>query len=70
MLHGPLWLVTVCLLPLMDLSLAITVNIGSFIFWAYCLGLYVTYGFVANNLALALASVSKHDSILSTETPT
>jgi hypothetical protein len=70
MLHGPLWLVTVCLLPLMDLSLAITVNIGSFILWAYCLGLYVTYGFVANNLALALASVSKHDSILSTETPT
>jgi hypothetical protein len=31
MSYGPLWLVTVCLLSLLDLSLAITVNIGSFI---------------------------------------
>lgn len=55
--HDPIRLVTVGLLPFPNVGLSIVVYIGSLTWWAYCPGLYVTHGLLANNLKLGTARI-------------
>jgi hypothetical protein len=57
MSHGPIRLVTVGSLSFPDFGLSIVVYIGSFTLRAYCLGLYVTHGLLANNIQLHTAQI-------------
>jgi hypothetical protein len=57
MSHSLIWLITVGSLSFLDFRLSIVVYIGSFTLWAYYLGLYVTYGLLANNIQLDTAQI-------------